>query len=130
TPMYLLVLIPAWFSLVGLGAYAAAQKGRPRAEGATLGLLFGPLGCLIVALLPEPARDPGPSRADPPESTPWPEPPSEDDLGLTTEFVHNPGSASRGCALLERIARGVTADPDQVRREEVEALRRFVGRRG
>jgi hypothetical protein len=128
--MPLLVPLLAWTGLVGLGAYVAAQKGRPRAEGALLGLLFGPLGCLVVALLPEPPHGPGPSRPDPPESPPWPGPPSEDDLGLTTEYVHRPGSASRGCDLLERIARGVTADPERLRREEAEALRRFVGRRG
>ena len=50
--MPLLVPLLAWAGLVGLGAYVAAQEGRPRAEGAALGLLFGPLGCLVVALLP------------------------------------------------------------------------------
>lgn len=36
----------------GLGWWIAIQKGRSEAEGAALGLLFGPLGCLVEALLP------------------------------------------------------------------------------
>lgn len=35
-----------------LGAYVAKQKRRSKGEGAMLGLIFGPLGCLIEALLP------------------------------------------------------------------------------
>src|SRR5260370_30727836 len=38
--------------LVWLGPYIAEQKGRNVWEGALLGLLFGPFGCLIEALLP------------------------------------------------------------------------------
>ena len=36
----------------GLGAFIAAQKRREVAEGLIMGLLFGPLGVLIEALLP------------------------------------------------------------------------------
>ena len=53
-----------------LGAYVAAQKHRPTGEGLTLGFLFGPLGVLIVALLPQGAarpvvRPPTPRRSSP-----------------------------------------------------------------
>ena len=33
----------------GLGAYISDQKGRGLAEGLILGVLFGPLGCLVAA---------------------------------------------------------------------------------
>jgi hypothetical protein len=36
----------------GLGAWIADQKGRSGGEGFALGLLFGPLGVLVEALLP------------------------------------------------------------------------------
>jgi hypothetical protein len=56
-----------------LGYYIAAQKGRPETEGLVLGLVFGPLGCLIEAILPTIERNgqsPGsledaPARKDP-----------------------------------------------------------------
>jgi len=35
-----------------LGGYAAQAKGRSRSEGHVFGLLLGPLGILIVAMLP------------------------------------------------------------------------------
>jgi hypothetical protein len=35
-----------------LGIYVATVKGRPPGEGILLGMLLGPLGVLIVALLP------------------------------------------------------------------------------
>jgi hypothetical protein len=35
-----------------LGGWISAQKGRDPIEGAVLGGLFGPLGCLIAALMP------------------------------------------------------------------------------
>jgi hypothetical protein len=46
------VILLAWSLFAGLGYYVAIQKGRPPAEGLVLGLLFGPLGCLVAALLP------------------------------------------------------------------------------
>ena len=36
-----------------LGKYIASQSGRSEFEGLVLGVLFGPLGCLIEALLPK-----------------------------------------------------------------------------
>ena len=36
----------------GLGVYVATQKGRGEAEGLWFGILFGPIGLLIVACLP------------------------------------------------------------------------------
>jgi hypothetical protein len=45
-----------------LGSWIAGQKGRDPAEGFCLGAFFGPLGCLIEALMPAieapPARPP------------------------------------------------------------------------
>jgi hypothetical protein len=48
----LIILLMVWAAFGGLGYYVAAQKGRPEAEGLLLGFLFGPLGVLLVALLP------------------------------------------------------------------------------
>lgn len=36
-----------------LGSWVASQKRRSALEGAILGLLFGPLGVLVEALLPQ-----------------------------------------------------------------------------
>lgn len=36
----------------GLGLYIASQKHRSLAEGWILGAMFGPVGCIIAALLP------------------------------------------------------------------------------
>jgi hypothetical protein len=38
----------------GFGAYICNQKGRSEGEGIIFGALLGPLGLLIVALLPPP----------------------------------------------------------------------------
>ena len=38
------------------GGYVANQKGRDVGEGIMLGLLFGPLGVVVVALLPSKAK--------------------------------------------------------------------------
>jgi hypothetical protein len=39
------------------GKYVAVQKGRPEGEGILFGILFGPLGLILVACLPDgPAR--------------------------------------------------------------------------
>ena len=39
-----------------LGAYVASQCGRSVGEGVLLGALIGPVGVIIVALLPRPVR--------------------------------------------------------------------------
>jgi hypothetical protein len=57
----LFVLLVLWLVFAALGHYVALQKGRPAAEGLILGFLFGPLGCLIVAMLPAAKRRPGSS---------------------------------------------------------------------
>lgn len=49
---YLLGLAMASATFAALGAYVAAQKRRPVPEGAVLGAVFGPVGCLIEACLP------------------------------------------------------------------------------
>ena len=48
----MLALILAWFIFAMLGSWIALQKARSGAEGFVLGLLFGPFGALIEALLP------------------------------------------------------------------------------
>ena len=48
----LIILLIVWAAFGALGYYIATQKGRPQAEGLLLGFLFGPLGVLLVALLP------------------------------------------------------------------------------
>jgi hypothetical protein len=42
----------AWLVFAALGAWIASQKGRSEGEGLLLGVLFGPLGAIIEALLP------------------------------------------------------------------------------
>lgn len=61
-----------WAIFSGLGCWIATQKHRPPEEGLVLGLLFGPFGCLIEAVLPtlqpkapNPSEPPGP----PPKQT-------------------------------------------------------------
>lgn len=57
-----LTVVLAMFAGAGLlGAYVAAQKGREPAEGAVFGALLGPVGLLIVALLPNGGRGAGSS---------------------------------------------------------------------
>jgi hypothetical protein len=48
-----------------LGAYVASQCGRWVVEGVSLGFLFGPLGVLVVAVLPRGRR----SNTDPAHRT-------------------------------------------------------------
>ena len=45
-------VLAAWLMCAGLGGYVAAQNRRIPAQGIILGLLFGPLGLLVVACLP------------------------------------------------------------------------------
>ena len=48
------ILLIFWVMFAGLGWWVAAQKGRAPEEGLILGLLFGPIGCVIEAMLPPP----------------------------------------------------------------------------
>ncbi len=48
--LYLALAILAVSAIAG--AYVASEAGRPTAEGVIFGLLFGPLGLIVVALLP------------------------------------------------------------------------------
>jgi hypothetical protein len=67
-----LAAVAAWVALGLLGWYVSAQKGRPAAEGVLLGLLFGPLGVLVAALLPTLPRAGDEGEADPePERIDW-----------------------------------------------------------
>lgn len=50
-PMFFIVLIVAGI-FATMGAYVASQKRRASMEGAIFGGLLGPIGILIVALLP------------------------------------------------------------------------------
>ncbi len=51
------VLLLVWASFGGLGFWIASQKRRPEAEGLVLGLIFGPLGCLIEGLMPTKSQE-------------------------------------------------------------------------
>ena len=58
---YAFLALVGWLAFAGLGAWVATQKGRGPAEGLILGLLFGPYGTLIEALLPnQEGGPPGP----------------------------------------------------------------------
>jgi hypothetical protein len=52
TLLVAVIAVVSCFAFGLLGAYVADQKGRGKTEGFWLGLLFGPLGVLVVALLP------------------------------------------------------------------------------
>src|SRR4051812_38392677 len=56
---WVIVLFVIWCSFAGFGWYIAIQKHRSLVEGILLGLLFGPLGCLILALFPNGDPDRG-----------------------------------------------------------------------
>jgi hypothetical protein len=48
------IAVAAWFLVFGgFGAWVSSQKGRGQGEGAVLGFLFGPLGILVAALMPQ-----------------------------------------------------------------------------
>jgi hypothetical protein len=54
--IYLLCFL-LWAAMFGaLGWYVAIQCGRSEIEGLVLGVLFGPLGALVVGLLPKGQR--------------------------------------------------------------------------
>lgn len=44
------------------GAWICGEKGRDRNPGMIIGFLFGPLGCLILALLPAKEKTPARTR--------------------------------------------------------------------
>jgi uncharacterized membrane protein YeaQ/YmgE (transglycosylase-associated protein family) len=49
-----LVVVMFWSLACAMAAqYVAWQKGRPMAEGFVLGIVLGPIGALVVALLPD-----------------------------------------------------------------------------
>jgi hypothetical protein len=50
-------VIATWCACAGLGAWVAGEKRRPAAQGVILGFLFGPIGVLILALLPNGERE-------------------------------------------------------------------------
>src|SRR4051794_29012321 len=52
----MLLMIMLLFLLAGFGTGISQQKRRSQSEVFLLGFLFGPLGCLVEAVLPEGAR--------------------------------------------------------------------------
>jgi hypothetical protein len=62
--LILIGILAAVFS--GFGGWVATQKRRGVGEGMVLGLLFGPLGVLVEALLPQGVEQPGNSQTGPP----------------------------------------------------------------
>lgn len=53
-PIHWLLLICLGWILIwgGFGAYVAVQKGRSETEGMVFGAILGPIGLLIIAMLP------------------------------------------------------------------------------
>jgi hypothetical protein len=51
--VWVVAAIVVWASYAGLGARIASQKDREPIEGLLLGLLCGPIGALVEALLPQ-----------------------------------------------------------------------------
>ena len=51
--MEAVILLLVWGLLGGVGSWIATQKGRSGAEGFVLGVLLGPIGWIIEALLPQ-----------------------------------------------------------------------------
>ena len=49
---YAVAVLVSWFGMAWIGSYVSSQKGRSPAEGALLGLLLGPIGLVIAAVLP------------------------------------------------------------------------------
>jgi hypothetical protein len=57
--MWWLMTVALWSMACAMTAeYVAYQKGRPLAEGFLLGVILGPIGPLVVALLPDKTLDP------------------------------------------------------------------------
>ncbi len=48
----LLIVLAAWLAIGALGGYIGAARGH-RGLGIALGLLLGPIGCIIAAILPQ-----------------------------------------------------------------------------
>jgi hypothetical protein len=67
-PMELLIVVGViWLIFACLGTWIANQKHRAGGEGFILGFLFGPLGCLIEAVLPNGTPPPPPVVSTPEE---------------------------------------------------------------
>jgi len=62
----LLLVGISWLLFIGLGAYISIQKNRDAGEGVLLAALFGPLGIIVAALLPN--KQPPSSRSRPKKS--------------------------------------------------------------
>ena len=48
-----IVLLGIWATFAGYGVWIASIKRRPAGEGLALGLLLGPVGCVVAAALRE-----------------------------------------------------------------------------
>ena len=58
--MWLVAALVVLVMLAGLGGWVAIQRNRAPTEGLILGLLYGPLGVIVEALLPVGERQPEP----------------------------------------------------------------------
>jgi MFS family permease len=86
---YVVALLVYAIVFGGLGLFVANAKNRPSGEGFCLGLLFGPLGALIEALLPN-GKPPAPPQyfqpvARPSASPPRPIPPPKAEPFITPD---------------------------------------------
>lgn len=112
-----IILLMIWALFAGLGYYVAQQKGRPEIEGLLLGFLFGPLGCLIVAMLPalsssSESRKFAPRPARPSPWDRYADDPVEDQV---MDYLASAGSKPRDSIDLGAIAAAATRDDASAR---------------
>lgn len=106
-----------WAIFAGLGYYVAGQRGRPEVEGVVLGFLFGPLGVLIVLLLPAGEPEPRASTPRPVRRASWDY--EEDDVDEKTE--------QQACDFLSGITPERPQPKDAI---DISAIARAVKRNG
>jgi hypothetical protein len=69
----MLLLVLLWAVFAGFGSWVARQKNRSPVEGATLGFLFGPIGVIVEAVLPQGQDKPKTRRDDLDDAEPAPD---------------------------------------------------------
>lgn len=102
---YLMILLMAGLVFGMMGSYVADTKGRPSGEGFIFGFMLGPIGILIVVLLPSVAKPTSRAVATHPEATPEPVAP-EDPVQRPRPLRHSPGDDAAMDFTLELIRRG------------------------
>lgn len=102
---YLMILLMAGLVFGVMGSYVADTKGRASGEGFIFGFLLGPIGILIVVLLPSVAKPT--SRAVMANREAGPEPAATaDPVQRPRPLRHSPGDDAAMDFTLELIRRG------------------------